>query len=203
MSVETTPLGRAILGLLLPSPLCGYDIRRLFTQTPIAVFSDSPGAIYPALKRLEADGLVRSRDERSSGLRRRRVFRLTPAGTATFKRWLSTPVTHDDLVHRTDELMLRFSFMDVGIGEAASVAFLRSLQGELKTYVPELKLYLESHSHEMPLSGRLALDSGIRSYETMLQWTAHALNTYGQSEIANRKSEIGNRKSEIGKRKRS
>lgn len=180
MAVESTPLGRAILGLLLHNPLCGYDIRRLFTQTPIAVFSDSPGAIYPALKRLEKDGLVRSRDERSSGLRRRRVFRLTPAGADTFKRWLATPVTHDDLVHRTDELMLRFSFMDVGIGEAASIEFLRSLQDELKAYIPELKLYLESHSHEMPLSGRLALESGIRSYETMLQWAAHALTAYGK-----------------------
>ena len=180
MAAETTALGRAILGLLREHPLSGYDIRRLFTQTPIAVFSDSPGAIYPALKRLEADGLVRSRDERSSGRRRRRAFRLTPEGTATFKRWLSTPVTHDDLVHRTDELMLRFSFMDVGIGAAASVGFLRSLQSELKTYIPELKRYLESHSHEMPLSGRLALESGIRSYETMLQWTGHALTMYGK-----------------------
>jgi DNA-binding PadR family transcriptional regulator len=166
----------------------GYDIRRIFTQTPLGTFSDSPGAIYPALKRLEASGLVRARVEASAGLRQRRLFQMTPAGTSAFKRWLSGPVTRDDVVHDTDELMLRFSFMDQGIGEAASVRFLTSLQHELKTYIPELKRYLDSHGREMPHSGRLALESGIRSYETLLQWTRHALTTYGKQGKGGKKS---------------
>ncbi len=180
MTAQTTVLGRALLGLLMQAPLSGYDIRRIFTQTPMGTFSDSPGAIYPALKRLEADGLIRGRAERSAGLRERRVFRLTPAGTSALQRWLSAPVTHDDVVHDTDELLLRFGFMDVGLGEAASVGFLTSLQQELKVYLPELKRYRDAHAAEMPLSGRLALESGIRSYETLLEWTAHALITYGK-----------------------
>jgi DNA-binding PadR family transcriptional regulator len=171
-------LGRALLGLLMQDPLSGYDIRRMFTQTPIGTFSDSPGAIYPALKRLEADGLIRGRIENSAGLRRRRIFRLTAAGTSTLKEWLSAPVTHDDVVHGTDELMLRFGFIDVGVGEAASVNFLRALQQELKAYIPVLKGYLDAHVDGMPRSGRLALEFGIHSYETLLQWTRHALTTY-------------------------
>ena len=182
MARQTTLLGRAILGLLLPQPLSGYDIRRIFTQTPMATFSDSPGAIYPALKRLEADGLVRGRIERSNGLRQRRLFRLTPAGRANFKLWLNAPVTHEDVVRDTDELMLRFSFMDAGVGQAASVRFLRALQHELTIYIPELNRYLASHGREMPRSGRLALESGIRSYEALLEWTSHALTTYGKHE---------------------
>jgi len=180
MSGQTPLLGRAILGLLLQQPLSGYDIRRIFTQTPMATFSDSPGAIYPALKRLEADGLVRGRTERSTGLRQRRLFRLTPAGRAKFEHWLTAPVTHDDVVRDTEELMLRFSFMDIGVGEAASVRFLRALQHELQVYIPELNRYLGSHGPEMPRSGRLALESGIRSYEALLQWTRHALTTYAK-----------------------
>ncbi len=182
MSPQTPRLGRAILGLLLQQPLSGYDIRRIFTQTPMATFSDSPGAIYPALKRLEAGGLVRGRVERSAGLRQRRLFRLTPAGRAKFTLWLGAPVTHDDVVRDTDELLLRFSFMDIAVGPAASVRFLRALQHELKVYVPELNRYLASHGGEMPRSGRLALESGIRSYEALLQWTRHALTTYGKHE---------------------
>jgi DNA-binding PadR family transcriptional regulator len=180
MTREIPLLGRALLGLLMQGALSGYDIRRIFTQTPMGTFSDSPGAIYPALKRLEADGLVRGRVERSAGLRQRRIFRVTPAGRSMFRHWLSAPVTHDDVVHGTDELLLRFSFMDPGIGEAASVRFLGSLQHELKAYIPELKLYLDSHGREMPRSGRLAVESGIRSYEALLQWTKHALTTYGK-----------------------
>ncbi len=178
MKRELSLLGRALLGLLRQSALSGYDIRRIFIETPLGTFSDSPGAIYPALERLEADGLIRGRVESSAGLRRRKIFRLTPAGLSTLEQWLSGPVTHDDLIHGTDELMLRFGFMDAGAGEAASVRFLRSLQHELKVYIPELKRYLDSHSDGMPRSGRLALEFGIRSYETLLQWTRHALTTY-------------------------
>jgi DNA-binding PadR family transcriptional regulator len=188
MPREIPLLGQALLGLLMEGPLSGYDIRRIFTQTPMGTFSDSPGAIYPALKRLETDGLVRGRVERSSGLRQRKTFRLTRAGTSTFKRWLSTPVTHEDVVHSTDELMLRFGFMDLGLGEAASARFLKRLQHELKTYIPELKLYLDSHGGEMPRSGRLALESGIRSYESLLQWTGYALTKYRTQAKGRKKS---------------
>jgi DNA-binding PadR family transcriptional regulator len=188
MSNEVTLLGRGILGLLMQEPLSGYDIRRIFTQTPMGTFSDSPGAIYPALKRLERDGLVRGRIERSSGLRQRKIFRLTPDGRSVLKRWLSTPVTHDDVVRDTDELMLRFGFMDAGIGEAASIRFLQSLQHELTAYLPDLERYLESHGREMPKSGKLALESGIRSYDALLQWTRHALTEYDKHEKGGKRS---------------
>lgn len=172
-------LGRALLGLLMQSALSGYDIRRIFTQTPLVTFSDSPGAIYPALKRLEAEGLVRGRVESRAGLRRRRIYRVTPAGASALRSWLSTPITRDDVVHGTDELMLRFGFMDLGIGEAASVRFLHALRQELKTYIPELDRYLDSHGRKMSRSGRLALESGIRSYQALLEWTSDALAAYG------------------------
>ena len=178
MSRPITLLGRALLGLLMEEPLSGYDIRRTFTQTPLATFSDSPGAIYPALARLETDGLIRGRVERSVGLRQRKVFQLTAAGQAAIESWLRTPVTRDAVVRDTDELMLRFSLMDRGLGKAASVKFLRALQDELRAYLPELTRYLDAHAREMPLSGRLALESGIRAYEAMLEWTRDALATY-------------------------
>ena len=41
--------------------MSGYDLRKIFTTTAMGSFSDSPGAIYPALARLEANGLVRER----------------------------------------------------------------------------------------------------------------------------------------------
>jgi DNA-binding PadR family transcriptional regulator len=180
MSARISTLGRALLGLLLERPLSGYDIRMIFTRTPMGSFSDSPGAIYPALERLQTAGLIRGRVENSAGLRRRKTFQLTPAGQDSLKRWLSAPVTREDVVHDTDELLLRFSFMDAGLGETASVRFLTGLQHELKGYIPELQRYLEAHRREMPRSGRLALESGIRAYETLHQWTGHALTAYAK-----------------------
>jgi DNA-binding PadR family transcriptional regulator len=171
-------LGYAVLGLLHEAPLSGYGVRKLFASSPMGSFSDSPGAIYPALQRLEKAGLIRGRVEDGSGLRRKKIFQLTESGTAALKQWLKQPVTRDDVVRSTDELMLRFSFMDNGIGEAATVRFLKSFRKELADYIPSLREYLNSNRAEIPRSGILALESGVRSYETLLEWCDHAIKTY-------------------------
>src|SRR5215470_12340617 len=68
-------------------PCSGYDLRKIFTNTPMGSFSDSPGAIYPALQRLEKQGFVRGQLQPASGRRRRRVFRPTASGKRAFRAW--------------------------------------------------------------------------------------------------------------------
>ncbi len=175
-------LGYALLGLLHHAPLSGYGVRKMFAGSPMGTYSDSPGAIYPALQRLEKAGLVRGRVEEGSGLRRKKIYRPTDAGLAALKQWLMQPVTREDIIRRLEELMLRFSFMDYVIGEAGTVRFLNSLQNELEAYVPVLREYFASHRAELPRSGMLALESGIRGYETMLKWCEHAIAAYQGNE---------------------
>ena len=148
-------------------------------------FSNSPGAIYPALERLEKHGAIASEVLESAGLRRRRVFRITEPGELEFKQWLSKPITQDEIIRGTGELMLRFAFMEQALGAQAAITFLRKLRAELNAYVPGLKEYLQQHGPQMPLSGMLALDSGIRNYETLQQWVEYAIQTY-QSFLASR-----------------
>ena len=105
-------LGCAVLGLLHQGARSGYDLRKIFANTPMGTFSDSPGAIYPALQRLEKQGLVRGQLQPSSGRRRRRVFRPTASGRRAFRTWQTKSISQDDIIHGRDELMLRFSFMD-------------------------------------------------------------------------------------------
>ena len=52
-------LGYALLGLIEQKPASGYDLRKIFSSTSMKYYSDSPGAIYPALGRLEQQGLLR------------------------------------------------------------------------------------------------------------------------------------------------
>ena len=174
-------LGYALLGLISGKASSGYDIRRVFTQTPMGVFSDSPGAIYPALRRLESEGLIRGRVEEGVGLRRRKEFRLTAAGAAAFRKWLKQPVTNENVMHDIDELMLRFSFMEAALGSPATVQFLMNLQRELDAYVPELRGFLTQHETKMPRSGALALESGIRQYEALVEWCKHAIASYEEN----------------------
>lgn len=171
-------LGYALLGLLHQQPMSGYDLRKVFATSAMGSFSDSPGAIYPALNRLEARGLVRGTVETSTGLRQRKIFRNTAKGLAALKAWLKRPVTRDDVIRRIDELMLRFSFMDRTLGESRSAAFLQEFIDELSGYIPGLKQYLQTHAPEMPVSGRLALECGVYGYEAQLKWARAALSTY-------------------------
>jgi DNA-binding PadR family transcriptional regulator len=171
-------LGYALMGLLNESPLSGYGVRKIFTNSPMGSFSNSPGAIYPALERLEKAGLVRGRVEDSSGLRRKKIFQLTDSGGKAFKDWLKQPVTHDDVVYGPDELMLRFSFMDNAIGEASTLRFLKSFHKELVQFAASLRSFLKANRVKLPRSGALALESGVLKYESMRDWCAHAVAVY-------------------------
>jgi len=171
-------LGYALLGLLTGKPSSGYDLRKFFASTAMGTFSDSPGAIYPALERLAASGLIRGEIEQRGGLRKRKVFRPTASGTRALKNWLRQPVTRGNVVRGMPELMLRFSFMDWVLGPEASVKLLGGLESELNIYIPELKQYLVANKAEMPLSGALALESGIRGYEAQLEWAKRAILAY-------------------------
>ncbi len=181
-SSKTSLLGYLLMGLIRQQPQSGYDLRKLFATTPLMSFSDSPGAIYPALKKLEDQEMIRSEVKEGSGLRLRRVFRITPAGLSQLRHWLSQPVTRHDVIRNMDQMMVRFSFMDGAVGTHGAVRLLHDLERELAGYVPELRGYLKKHGPAMPLSSRLALDSGVRSYESLLHWARAALAAYEQAE---------------------
>jgi DNA-binding PadR family transcriptional regulator len=55
---KITSLDYAILGLMYQKPSSGYGIRMQFETTAIGNYSSSPGAVYPALDRLQKLGLV-------------------------------------------------------------------------------------------------------------------------------------------------
>jgi DNA-binding PadR family transcriptional regulator len=174
-------LDHALLGLLRDEPASGYDLRKVFASTPMASFSDSPGAIYPALARLEGGGLIRGRIEEGGGLRRRKLFRLSAEGSAELERWLTQPLTREDIVSGMEELILRFAFMEGALGRPAVVRFLKDLEAQMEAYVPTLRTFLAAHRDGMETSAWLAVEFGIRSYEAQLDWCRHAIAAYRQT----------------------
>jgi PadR family transcriptional regulator AphA len=171
-------LGYALLGLLQQKPSSGYELRKIFASTSMKTYSDSPGAIYPALARLEKQGLIRGSVQEGTGLRRRQIFRLTSKGTTELKTWITAPVTPDDLVRGPESVMLRFAFSEVAVGAAASLALLRSLQASLKPYLEALRAEYEFLKSVAPTSGRLAFECGVRGTEELLKWAEYAIGTY-------------------------
>ncbi|WP_243073711.1 PadR family transcriptional regulator [Microbacterium sp. SS28] len=68
-----------LLATLEDGPLHGYAVIEALREGSSGHFDLPTGTVYPALRRLEAAGLVRSGWSVVSG-RRRRTYEITPAG---------------------------------------------------------------------------------------------------------------------------
>jgi DNA-binding PadR family transcriptional regulator len=165
-----TTLEAALLGLLDRSPCSGYDISRVFTSTPLAHFSSSPGAIYPALKRLEQGRLVTASLDNTTEARPRRLYTLTEAGTAALNAWLRQPVTRDELVRDGRAPVLRFSLAEGHLSPEELIADLAGYRREVTSYLKELVSYRQELAQKSTFHQCQALEHGIRSYEAQLAW---------------------------------
>ena len=84
------------LAILYFGESTGYEIRKHVTEGAYCHFVEaSYGSIYPALAKLEADGLVTSREEVHPGRPARKVYRITDAGREEFRRALAAPLHPD------------------------------------------------------------------------------------------------------------
>lgn len=74
------------LAILYFGDATGYEIRKLSTEGKYSYFVEaSYGAIYPALAKLEKDGLVTCRIEAVDGKPSRKVYSITERGRDEFK----------------------------------------------------------------------------------------------------------------------
>lgn len=69
-----------ILKIVALTPQHGYGIARRIEQMSEGVFRVTLGSLYPALQRLEKDGLIEAEWKASDNNRRARYYRITPAG---------------------------------------------------------------------------------------------------------------------------
>jgi DNA-binding PadR family transcriptional regulator len=174
----TTPLDYALLGLLHQSPQSGYDLRKVFETTAMGNYSGSPGAIYPALRRLEQEGLVEGDVDTTKALRPKKVFRPTKAGSETLSDWLVREIEREDVERRIDELMLRFAFHWVLDSKTATHRFLESFLREVDGYLGELNRQRDLFPAGAPLQPRLALAAGIEQYRACARWGRKAIKEF-------------------------
>jgi len=102
-----------ILGLLALGDRTGYDMKQTIDRSTRFFWGASYGQIYPELRRLEAAGLVASREDPRGGVQRR-AFELTNAGRAELNTWLTAD--GPDAFAIRDEGLLRLFFADL-VGE--------------------------------------------------------------------------------------
>ena len=177
MTKRTTlsKLSLALVGLITQSPASGYDVRKVFETTAMGTFSRSPGAIYPALARLEREGLIAGEVENPDTLRPRKVYHLTDDGRDALRGTCVQLVTRDDVIWCRDDLMLRFVFMAYVLDGAEQVGFLEQWLAADEAYVEEIAEQSTLPGLEKAPLARFALEHGLRSYRMEAGWIREVL----------------------------
>ena len=158
MDVRTLCLGALCLG-----DATGYDIKKLFESAFNHFHHASFGSIYPALKRLEQEGLVRCRVERGERHPDRKMFAATDSGQQAFREALVATRPAEQL--RSDFMVLLF------FAHLLPTDMLAERLDEVeRKYEAELQ-YLENLAGRSDTTAGIALtfELGIAMYRAKLQ----------------------------------
>ena len=161
----------AVLGMLSLAPMSGYDIRKESESSIGYFWSESYGQIYPALRELKAEGLIRRRPGKSGGNRDRQVYEITDRGRAALAAWRAEPPRETPY---RNELLLKLFF-----GRADAVVhepgWIETLLTEEKAALREFErireqLKKEQHDHPSLPFWLIALSYGEHRSRAILKW---------------------------------
>jgi len=98
-----------ILAILSEGAKSGYEIKKFLSGQELFYWRESFGNIYPILKKLKAQGLVRQIDA-DIRKKRRIYYEITEDGHAELRRWLTTPPA---LTRFRVELLMKLRFGEI------------------------------------------------------------------------------------------
>ena len=172
-----TPFEHILIGLVCLSPASGYDLKRMFAATPMGVYQPSSGSLYPALRRLEAKGMVKALDGNGDSARHRRVYEPTQAGRAAHASWLRTPVEAATVGRDLGLHLMRFVMMEHASSRGEVLSFLGDLRDALAAFTAGLERYAADAGQPGDRHPGLALGHGLAVHRASLGWTRQAIAT--------------------------
>ncbi len=171
-----TDLNYLLLGLVARQSQTAYSLAQSLGTTPMSVYSDSPGSVYPAVRKLVRLGLIEeSPAPPQTRGRRPRILAITRAGRAELERWLEQPLTGAELTQRPGTVILRLSLLSAVLGEERLPEALRQLRREAETSRRELQVFTEEHRQELPLGSRLPMELAQEILATYARWARRSL----------------------------
>lgn len=106
----------ALLGVLEARPMTGYELAQFFNGSTAWVWSAPHSNIYPALRKMEAEGLLESETDIKGEKLERTSYSITDEGRRALKNW----VISDPGPPTRDPLLLRLVFADIPDPEETS-----------------------------------------------------------------------------------
>ncbi|MHB8137933.1 MAG: PadR family transcriptional regulator [Smithellaceae bacterium] len=163
-----------ILGGLMFSCSHGYEIKSQLTQKRFGEFGINDGQLYPALKKLEEEGLVVKTVEHQNGAPSRHVYSITDKGRADFGQWLESADGEDRAFRydffRKDIFCIKSNFLRF-LPKKKAVEKIKHQIDAVTNTIADLKT-ARSHMIERkvdPLHVKV-WEYGIMNYKTRLQW---------------------------------
>jgi DNA-binding PadR family transcriptional regulator len=166
--VALTPTSYLVLGLVAHSePVTSYDMKRLVSIS-IGYFWPFPHSqLYAEPARLAAAGLLSEAQE--EGGRRRRLYRITPAGDDALRAWLREPT--DEITELRDLGLLKLFFGSL-LDEAGVVALAEAQRHAHERSVAELTELRERVSPVATSAQLATLELGLRWNQTAVEFWA-------------------------------
>lgn len=159
----------AILGLLIPKPRHGYELRAAFEAVVggDANWNVKPAQIYTTLDRLEEAGLVvRNSDLGEGDEPSRRVYAITLDGEQVLEKWFVEGVTPE---HQRDEFFVKLMVGLVsGIVEPARLV--QTQRAHLYRELHAATALRDSYDPQTEMAQILLVDKAIMHLEADLRW---------------------------------
>ena len=151
MSIEN-----AILGLLSWQALSGYDLKKMFEDSPTLYWSGNNNEVYRALLSLHRGELVTFEVQPQEHLPARKIYTISEKGRAALKAWvLSAPEPPE----RKQEFLIQLAWADsLGSGE------LDALLGEYEEEVQMQLLLSRARTREAAASGQVRRGEARRRF---------------------------------------
>lgn len=137
-----------LLGSLFDKSLSGYDLKKLFSLS-FAFFSGlSYGSIYPALKKMENEGLISMKLEIQENAPNRKVYTITDEGKQAFLNSLRSPFGLER--YKNAFLMRMFFFARLSKKERREAANdylnqIKAIAGELAAARPDIEAHADRY----------------------------------------------------------
>ena len=156
-----------ILGAVSKGCRSGYAMKQLVDNATRFFWAASYGQIYPALRRLEREGLIVGVSDGSGG-RARMEYTLTDEGRARLREWLLDREAGYEL---RDQGLLKLFFAD-GVERGEAVEIVRNMRADREEILTRLRaIEMRGVATGFPA---LALEYGIEQHEWMIDWCRRA-----------------------------
>jgi PadR family transcriptional regulator AphA len=173
------PLSHAILGFLDYQPMSGYDLKKFFDQSVAHFWSATQSHIYKALENLEDEGMVESQIIQQQGKPNRKQYKITEAGRAELRRWVSTPLP----VEAKREAWLIQVFFAHNITNAEIASLFENRIERLHKSLSQCRLAQKNidenskkvDSKRLESLWQLTLDYGVNYFENEISWLEKTL----------------------------